>query len=155
MPGHNETRARASVGRCIRGLSRQCQGALFRNCSLVHTAMLMPSQNCPPETSFVRRRLGAFQVHFVALLHVHRRVRTSSFTDIEAARERSAPSTSRTFTHIAERGSKMAASAVVSKSAVMHVVAVVAVDAATARGIHLVSGTCVTGHAGESFVPTV
>lgn len=49
----------------------------------------------------------------------------------------------------------MAASAVVSESSVMHVVAVVAIDAATTRGVHLVTGTRMTGYASKFFVRTI
>ena len=47
--------------------------------------------------------------------------------------------------------SDMAATAVLPEAAVMHIFAVMTINTASTRRIHLVSGTCVTGHA-RNFV---
>lgn len=58
-------------------------------------------------------------------------------------------------TKFLERRIEMAARAILSESAEMHVVPIVAINAATTRGVHRVTATRVTKNTGEFLVCTV
>ena len=49
----------------------------------------------------------------------------------------------------------MATCALLSEPSVVYIVTVVAINATPARGIHLLTGTCMTRHAGELRVCTI